>query len=779
MLKVQKELEVNLLLLSKKTNLMNKEKEFAISIVILCITILMLSSLQAQEINITRYTTRDGLPSNRIFDGVQTNSGHILLATDVGLISYDGKSFKPNNNTDTLRNAIIKLSFDEFDNLWAMPEWATSDVGKISKEQVELLPPILNNPENDFMPKNLTFLNKNDKIYPLVLDEFSRIHIYENNNWNIFFEADNDRRINNIHVNQNTIYLLTNKGILKLIDGELIPYQEINSQLPSLNVVQINFINESEFWIMSESWLGQVKNEKFSLATNKFNLTTTDQVFQETILRIFNENVLFGNEYSLYNFNLRTNSLEELIFDKASKGEGGTSIFIDYESNIWITTYRGLYKLRFIPFTNLNSDDGLLYNEVTAIEFIEGDNVALGQEGNLAIFNSKNKSIKNIPIEASGEELNIFLRIWDLLYDSRKRLWVVEAGKGLGLLNENKIRWLNLGLRKKIESIAEDHNGQIWLGTTHGLYKLIDENKIELYEPTSDMLIRKIFTGEDGNIYLATKYNGLGILNVNLIDFFKSENKDDNNIYALLESKKYGILIGAKSGLLTIIDGKLEKFTNNGFKIDKAIYMICEGSNQEVWFGLSDGLIKWDGTSSLNYTSSDGLTGLEINRDTGKRDQDDNIWFGTDGGLSIYNSDYDYRTSLMPKGKINSVESYKGIKHDLNNLTFDSKENNLIFNVSAFSFIDEKNNKFHVKLLDDNEQLVDSFITNNSNVRFSNLSYGDYTFQLRLENAKKNSERFNLLRKFFHQPTIYIFCLFLFAYCDGKHCNFIYNIQIL
>jgi PAS domain S-box-containing protein len=708
-----------------------------ISKILILLFIVSVSSY-SQELNVNRYTTRNGLPTNHIINGIQKPSGQILLASDLGVISYNGKDFDLMPDSVFQHYPTSTLKYDKHGKLWVMPENALRPLQIIENNSSLQLSPIIDSEESGFGLKSINFIYENNKSIPVVLSKRSEIFIYKNDSWKELFQFESDFTINNMTIINDTIYLATTNGLYTYHDSMLKELSDINMSLPTSNT--INLIEDPTdpdmLWLLSNKWLGFIKNETFELLTDDFSLITLSDSYNNSIFSIVEENVFFGNEFSLYLLNKNNRSVENVIFDEVSQGEGGISIFLDYESNIWITTYRGLYKIRFTPFKNISAKDGLLYDEVTAIEFLSNNSVALGQEGNLAIYNKSTGNVKNIPIDSGEEELNIFLRIWDLLYDSMERLWVVEYARGVGILEGQRINWLELDLDYKIETIAENYNGDILLGTENGLYKLLANSKVELYDATKGISIRKIFKGSNKKLYLATKRNGLWVFENSKFELIVSGYRNIDNVYAVLESSKYGTLLGTKAGLYVLEENLLNKFNVNNFSISKATYLIREDSQQNLWFGLSEGLIKWNGINTINYTTNDGLSGLELNRDTGYMDEQGNLWFGTNGGLSIFNSTYDYNPNVKPKGNINFIESFKSKYLGSENISFASNENNLVFDVSAYSFLQEDDNKFHIALLDDDKQIVDSFLTDNSRIRFSYLSPGDYTFNLQVENAK-------------------------------------------
>ena len=71
-----------------------------------------------QKIN---YTVDDGLPSNECHDILQDSLGYIWIATDRGLVRFDGYNFRTYGIEDGLEDiACINMSFDSKGNIWIL-----------------------------------------------------------------------------------------------------------------------------------------------------------------------------------------------------------------------------------------------------------------------------------------------------------------------------------------------------------------------------------------------------------------------------------------------------------------------------------------------------------------------------------------------------------------------------------------------------------------------------------------------------------------------------------
>ncbi len=88
-------------------------------------SLLMVSRLQAQDQNtyqlIRHLTMEDGLPSNNVYSIVEDSKGFLWLATDDGVVKYDGENMKIFTTADGLpKNDIFDVREDSWGRIWLM-----------------------------------------------------------------------------------------------------------------------------------------------------------------------------------------------------------------------------------------------------------------------------------------------------------------------------------------------------------------------------------------------------------------------------------------------------------------------------------------------------------------------------------------------------------------------------------------------------------------------------------------------------------------------------------
>ncbi len=245
-----------------------------------------------------------------------------------------------------------------------------------------------------------------------------------------------------------------------------------------------------------------------------------------------------------------------------------------------------------------------------------------GQEGLHRYDGHQFLSFYNKTSVSNSLSSNVITRI---IIDKSQRLWVGTRGGGLNLYDPKSKGFRHLTTSTKnaaitndgINTLFEDSEGKIWIGTENGLNILSINDQ--------DWLVTQINQKLGGNPSLS-----------------------HNEVYAIIETDNNEIWVGTNGGGISVFD------LNGNFKrtikyapnksdnyINKFVNALFKDKQGNVWVGTVDkGLLK--------YTVQDeSMTHFEFNVDDNNsissntihnfyQDFEDNIWIATDNGLSIY-----------------------------------------------------------------------------------------------------------------------------------------------
>ena len=488
-----------------------------------------------------------------------------------------------------------------------------------------------------------------------------------------------------------------------------------------------------------------LNNDQFAFATLKNGVLITD--IQGNIIQILNKknglqedivkSVNVDNQHNLWialgkgishaEISSPLNSLND-----AQGLKGSIQDIVKIKNSLYIATSLGVFKAvddHFIPVTGISSqtwslkitsikkDTFLLASTEAGIYKIENINASLIQEGfGYTLYQSKINPER------------IFIGMRDGLSSMR-----YENGKWI---NEDYIN----GIDKEIRSIAEDNNGDLWLGTPFdGLIKIdFTENatlknslittwnkhyKIYTYDTSSGLpdmkynipyrFKNKIVFATYKGIYefdeQTSHFNSSNILSSELREsqVYRFMPKDSSTIWMFTVtpsgSKETGIAYLQKDNTYSWYSKPFGKIR------ESEIHAIYPDENEITWLGGPDGLLRYDENVKKDFSKKfyAHIRKVTIGKDS--------LIFG--------GTFYAIKDSL----NIPVLSQQKSL---IPTISFTS--NSLRFEYSTTSFGDEKSNEFSIYLEGFDEGWSD-WSTKNLK-EYTNLKEGKYIFHLKAKN---------------------------------------------
>lgn len=288
-------------------------------------------------------------------------------------------------------------------------------------------------------------------------------------------------------------------------------------------------------------------------------------------------------------------------YHKSSTSERTSSVVIDQDKNLWFIDGKAISYYIF--------DDHRLYRMnmsevITSITCHNGYAFALSAKGHLYRINPKQKNsylIGTYPLQ-SAQNLNMY-------QDSQDYIWVFDKYlPGLYRFYNKKMEKMS---DENISSIAEDAQGNMWLGTnsngisvrqTHGNPTTITRNESAIYPLTSNH-INTIYIDDENLAWIGSSKVGIAYTNL-------------NNTSISLYSTPYNEDIG----------------------------FLCQDTMGKLWIGYDgSGLLCMDTQKHLLDSNSPLACNLVIG---GRMAQDNNMYLGTYGG-GIYRMTPDNQLSRI------------------------------------------------------------------------------------------------------------------------------------
>ena len=166
-------------------------------------------------------------------------------------------------------------------------------------------------------------------------------------------------------------------------------------------------------------------------------------------------------------------------WENSSVQRPGAREMILKSNQLWVSTSFGLYHVNIITneVTKYVHDPldptTLSNNSIISIAQLNDDELLLGAENGLQIFNTKTKKCKDLSIYETNESEPTIETIQDVLIDSKNRIWITLLYKGIRQVDLVSGQLTNYPLSRVGENILyifEDSNNNIWIGGQLGFY---------------------------------------------------------------------------------------------------------------------------------------------------------------------------------------------------------------------------------------------------------------------------------------------------------------------
>ena len=702
---------------------------------IVFLTVLVIVGLLAGHADAQRYHTRiyteaDGLPSSLVYDITQDRSGRMWFATRFGIAMYDGSDWVTYNMSDGLPTPAQERIFCSDDGrVWSIGwsylaavfengSWKALPTFEVTRDEY---PP----------PVRAAIATARDSTILIIAPRGSDLRYFQGTSWETIPLPDQAGRfVHDIISTENRVILATDGGVWVLDPNDLEGGMVRHPLVPRRRVMSIcaDELNET-LWIVGTDYIGRVRAGRFEIARDNVSFPLTRKYRYLISATDGFGGLYIGNPTMLYRHD--DTGIEPLAAHSGLGGDGVTSVFLDREGNVWAGTLRGATRFGSLQFANYSIEHGLQDDEVTAIIVRQNGDFVLGHPAGFTLMGD---DVRTISLPRRMET-----RVLDLAEGPSGDIWAAVNEFGLARIDERgEIEWCKTddGLDESTTSVLVDRSGKVWATTQSKLF--IGENgRFRQWDRNADLeyerrYLRRLFEAPDGTIHIAS-LAGLYILHSDETQLLVAEpgRVAANNIYSFLEDSGGTKWVGARAGLYTAETDTLQKVLEPGPRIDRPVYFITAEENGRLWFGIDNGVMRWDGDVLEHITSDDGLIGGETNRAAGLVDSRGQVWIGMDRGLSVHRPRFDVTPQIAPIVELVGVD-VNGKEMPLDrSLSLGPGSKTLVFRFRAMSFIDERKVKIRCWLEGFEDAWLDPFDAPNREIRYTNLSPGNYKFHLR------------------------------------------------
>ncbi len=271
-----------------------------------------------------------------------------------------------------------------------------------------------------------------------------------------------------------------------------------------------------------------------------------------------------------------------------------------------------------VSFNHLDVEDGLSQNSVLCIAQDSNGFMWYGTSHGLNKYDSRRFTVyKNNPGQVGSISNNYIV---SLLCDSKKTLWVGTL-EGLNRYDPEKDRFENIPINvsnfneanNRIYCIYEDKKGRLWVGTAQGLNLLTDRKKgifIPFHLPVAGknvegLSVHSIFEDHEGVLWVGTAQGLIKIrprgtgFESNILQHDKTSptSLSDDQVISITEDKQNNIWVGTRNGGLNLYNASNNQFLHflhadkdKGSLINNHIRTLLVANDDNLWVGTQEGL---------------------------------------------------------------------------------------------------------------------------------------------------------------------------------------------
>jgi len=282
-------------------------------------------------------------------------------------------------------------------------------------------------------------------------------------------------------------------------------------------------------------------------------------------------------------------------------------------------------------FRSWNKQQGLPDDSVTAVLQTRDGYLWVGTSAGLARFDGLRFTVM-FPQDVKP---NAPICITALCEDSKGRLWIGTQDNGLlcyenGSVNSRSdLDGLHI---KTINSIAEDTNSTLWLGTPSGLEKL-DGPAFTHFTAQNGLpndFVSNVHVARSGTVWITTHGGMCQFKNGHLEPVpFETDNPGRNPESLGVYEDRHGKLWAfGDTYLVNLTDGQHLNHFGTGDAASTRIWSLCEGRNGELWIGTSGkGLYCFAKNTFVAPTLYNGELTSDVRAIC--EDRQGNLWLGT------------------------------------------------------------------------------------------------------------------------------------------------------
>lgn len=689
------------------------------------------SNLQASNIGVEEYHQEDGLPTDLIKAFEIDDEGYVWIASDGGVVKFEGKNFIDVENIERSSNYYKNLLFTKKYGFVAASDDGLISISKLGDHYFgEFAQNLI---ERDEWP---------DLRYAKTLYEATDSSLWIANNTGLahltdsviqYYELPQQCHTNNYVRNHQFfelsgfLFVICQKGYLYSVDKKNHKLVPLSWGKQGTEVFSVNVNNDHSVLLGTKDGVLMLTFDDSGQVTKTVRL---DFPYSVSVIKFAKDKIYLGT----WSNGLFEANLDGLNFTyshiKESEQRTINDLLIDNQNQIWLATNFGVVLLRNLDFSPVLTD--YTQNYIQDLETYDG-RVFVNDGWQVAEVDIVNKKLKRLLYDSDKLILQIIYK--------DNQLWIsTDDGKIIILSDNNQKKVLDFSYKgSAIYSLVSDKQGNVWFLQRRekiNLVRIDTKLKEHVYEvPMQEGdYLTVIEKSQDGTIYIGARGNTEYLWQY------------DSNADRIEDISKP--LIGLKKNIMEINDmtftssGKIILATSEGIweysnqsmrRIDMGemnveyVTSVTLDKNERIWLVNSNGILLYDNKNWLIFNNYDGIPSKTNSPRNLLVDSLNQLWMGSNLGL-VY-AKIQPENKPTPKPKIKYIESGFKIAHPSKDSRFlENSQLDIYFTIPLYP---AKYVSFEYSLQTGKIETWVPILKNTGHMVLQHLEPGNYVLKLR------------------------------------------------
>ena len=320
-----------------------------------------------------------------------------------------------------------------------------------------------------------------------------------------------------------------------------------------------------------------------------------------------------------------------------------SSLVVDRDGNIWMGTFGGVRRYDGSTFRLFTTEDGLGSNDVRSVMEDRDGNLWFGLQEGVSRYNGRSWTTFSSRDGLEGKDF------WGLLEDGDGSIWLAPNRNGVYRYDGKTFQLFPTGdesVWNPVTSIVEDRKGVLWFGTWNEGVIRFDPSAQPDQAWTSfgpDNRVLSIYLDREENLWIGTLGGGISRHSTrDWTTYTEAEGLPNADLWRLYVDSAGHLWVSAHSNSVVRYDSQsdseqpswTEFSTADG--LPRGVYSVFQDRDEDLWFGTNAGVSRYDSghATFTSFTTEDGLVGsraFDI-----YQDRKGDYWFNHDRGVNRF-----------------------------------------------------------------------------------------------------------------------------------------------